>query len=154
MISEFLEGLVWWHWLVFAMALLVVEITAPVMWFLWVALAAGLVALITFIGPGLAWPVQLILFGALAVASLFLGRRFFRGERGPHDAPALNRRGERHVGRVYTLVEPIENGRGAARVGDTRWQVSGEDQPVGARVRVTQVDGTLLHVVPDESVDT
>lgn len=153
MIGELLGTLVWWHWLVLAMVLLVIEIAAPVMWFLWVALAAGLLALITLVVPGISWPWQVIIFGIATIASLFVGRRVFQGERKAHDAPALNRRNEQHVGRVYTLSEAIVNGTGAASVGDTRWQVVGDDMPIGTAVRVTRVNGTRLHVVAEASGD-
>jgi membrane protein implicated in regulation of membrane protease activity len=146
MFLALIGGLVWWHWLVLAMLLLVIELTVPFMWFLWVAVAAGLMTVVTALVPGLTWQWQLIAFGVLALASLFIGRQFFAGEREEHDTPGLNRRAEQHVGKVLTLVEPIVNGRGAARVGDTRWRVAGTDMPVGTQVHVTGVDGTLLTV--------
>lgn len=138
--------LLWWHWLVLAMLLLVVEIAAPVQWFLWVALAAGLTSLVVLVLPSLGWPLQLLVFGLLVVASLFVGRRLFEGRREPTDAPSLNRRGEQYVGRTFTLTEPIINGHGTVKVGDTRWRVSGPELAEGHPVRVTGVDGTTLRV--------
>ncbi len=154
MFAELAGQLVWWHWLVLAMLLLVIEITLPVLWFLWVALPAGVMAVLTLFVPDLTWQVQLIVFGAMAIASLFLGRRFLGGVRTAQDTPGLNRRSEQHLGKVLTLAEPIVNGRGAARVGDTRWRVAGADMPSGTQVRVTEVDGTLLQVEPVISTET
>lgn len=153
MLIALLGGFVWWHWLVLAMLLLVIELAVPIMWFLWVAVGAGILALLTLLFPDIPWPWQLILFGVISIASLFIGRQLFRGNP-VHDAPALNRRGEQHVGKIFTLVEPIVNGKGAARVGDTQWRVAGSDLPVGTRVQVTHVDGNQLQVVEHGAGDT
>jgi membrane protein implicated in regulation of membrane protease activity len=50
------------------------------------------------------------------------------------------------VGQTFTLVEPIHDGSGKVQVGDTVWLVRGAEAPVGARVRVTGVDGAILRV--------
>jgi inner membrane protein len=62
------------------------------------------------------------------------------------DEPNLNRPAAQLVGRVLTLAEPIEGGRGKVRVGDTLWPVEGPDAPEGAEVRVTAANGTVLVV--------
>ena len=49
------------------------------------------------------------------------------------DQPLLNRRGEQLIGRIATLTEPIKDGRGRVRIGDTMWRVSGPDLPAGAQ---------------------
>jgi membrane protein implicated in regulation of membrane protease activity len=60
----------------------------------------------------------------------------------------LNRRAEAQIGRVVTLVEPIVDGRGKVRIGDTVWSASGPDLPAGSRVRVVAAHGALLEVAP------
>ena len=62
------------------------------------------------------------------------------------DAPLLNRRADQYVGRTFTLTEPIENGYGTVRVGDSRWRVSGPAHPAGGTVRVVAVDGATFVV--------
>ncbi len=64
----------------------------------------------------------------------------------PRDRPALNRRGEALVGRVFTLEEPIRDGAGRVRVDDSSWRVQGPDLPSGASMRVVRVDGATLVV--------
>jgi membrane protein implicated in regulation of membrane protease activity len=51
------------------------------------------------------------------------------------------------IGRTATLAEPISNGRGRIRLGDTLWRVSGPDLPAGAQVRVTGAADTDLELV-------
>jgi membrane protein implicated in regulation of membrane protease activity len=55
-------------------------------------------------------------------------------------------RGAQYIGREFVVAEPIHGGRGRIRVGDTLWQAEGEDAPVGARVKVTSVQNTILKV--------
>lgn len=62
------------------------------------------------------------------------------------DVPALNRRGEQYIGRVFTLTEPIVNGVGKVKVDDTTWKVNGDDMEAGAKVRVVAIDGTVFKV--------
>jgi membrane protein implicated in regulation of membrane protease activity len=47
---------------------------------------------------------------------------------------------------MFTLEEPIVNGRGKIHVDDSTWRVEGEDCPKGARVRVTDAEGVILKV--------
>ena len=50
---------------------------------------------------------------------------------------------------IYTASgEPIENGFGKVRVGDSLWRDTGGDAAAGTRVRVTGVDGVVLVVEP------
>lgn len=65
------------------------------------------------------------------------------------DEPDLNRRGAQSIGQTLTVVEPIVDGRGKVRLGDTLWPAQGPDCVAGTRVRVTGTAGTLLVVEPD-----
>lgn len=141
-----LTGFVFWHWWVIAIVLLGVEIFAPGFWFLWMAVAAGVVGAISFFLPDLIWQGQVLLFAILAVTSMIGWRAYQRKNPTVSDQPNLNRRGAQYVGRVFTLDEAIVNGTGKIRVDDSTWKVTGDDQPLGAKVKVTGVDGTILTV--------
>jgi inner membrane protein len=138
--------MVFWHWLVVAAIFAVVEVAAPAMVCLWFAAAALGVALISWLAPGLSWEHQGLIFAALAVAGVAIGRvAFARNRPGPSEA-YLNQRAESYVGRVFTLERPIVDGRGRLKVDDTTWLVAGPDLPTGTRVRVTGADNTMLCV--------
>jgi hypothetical protein len=62
------------------------------------------------------------------------------------DQPDLNRRAAQLVGRIVTVEEAIEHGRGKARIGDTLWTIEGPDGPAGIQVRVMAAQGTVLRV--------
>lgn len=134
-----------WLWFAAAVVLLMLETIVPGVHFLWFGLAAGAVGALALATP-LAWPVQLILFALISIASVFVVRRFSRPENAATDEPSLNIRGAQYIGRHVEVVDAIQNGRGKVRVGDTVWGAQGEDAPVGAKVEVTGVNGTVLVV--------
>ncbi len=135
-----------WSWWILALALLVLEAFAPGTFFMWMGIAAGVVGLLLLIMPGMGWEYQVIIFALISLASIVIWRHYFRKHPVQTDQPALNRRGEQYIGRIFTLTEPILNGRGKIRVDDTTWKIEGTDCEAGSRVRVTGVDGVLLQV--------
>jgi len=143
-----LTGFVFWHWWVIGIVLLGIEILAPGFWFLWMAVAAGIVGAVLFFLPDTSWQWQVLLFAVLSVVSMIGWRAYQRRYPTESDQPNLNRRGAQYIGRVFTLDEAIVNGTGKIRVDDTTWKVTGGDQPTGAKVKVTGVEGTVLTVEP------
>ena len=137
-----------WHWLVLAAAFAVIEIAMPAMVCIWLAAAALGAAAVAWFAPGLGWEHQALIFAALAVVSVAIGRMAFTRIRPRSSAARLNRRAETYIGRTFTLERPIVDGRGRLKVDDTVWLVEGPDLPVGARVKVTGVNNTLLRVTP------
>ncbi|KAA5606156.1 NfeD family protein [Roseospira marina] len=103
-------ALVFWHWWILGVACLVLELLAPGVFFLWVALAAGATGVIGVLTPGLPWEGQALLFAGLALASTLAGRRIWRPGAVKTDHPMLNRRALAHVGRVVVLTTPLTNG--------------------------------------------
>lgn len=142
----FLEGLQFWHWMILGLALAVVEVMAPGTFFLWLGIAAGLTGVVVLVIPEIAWQLQLILFGVLSVVSVWAGRTWLRRYPLKTEDATLNRRGLQYVGRVFVVDQAIVNGRGTVKVGDSLWRAEGPDAPVGARVRVTGIAGTVLQV--------
>ena len=134
-----------WNWLILAALLLALELMVPGVFLIWLGAAAaivGLVALTFSVG----WQLQLILFGVLSIVLVLLVRRFYRRAGVESDRPLLNRRALQHVGKAYVLQDPIIDGTGKVRIGDTVWSVRGPDLPKGVRVTVTRADGAVLFV--------
>lgn len=141
-----LEQLDFWHWLIFAVGLLILEIFAPGAFFLWMGIAAAIVGVLLWIIPGMGWEMQLMIFAVLSVASIVWWRKHMSDNPVVTDQPNLNRRGQQYVGRTFTLEEPIVNGIGKIHVDDSTWKVEGSDCPEGTQVTVTGVDGVILKV--------
>jgi len=135
-----------WYWWVAAAAFLVIEILLPGIFFLWLGVAAGIVGIVALVIPSMTWPYQIMIFAVLSVGAVLLARVYLKKRPVESDQPALNRRGEQYVGRVFTLSDPIENGRGRAKIGDSAWSVEGDDLPAGTKVKVVGVDGIVLQV--------
>lgn len=135
-----IEQLGVWLWIIGGFILLLLELLVPGVFLLWIGLAAlatGAIALVA-IGPAsdwLVWQVQVAIFLALSAVFTITGRRYANapGEKG---SETLNRRGDALVGRTATLIEPIVNGHGRARIDDSSWRVAGPDLPAGAKVRI------------------
>ncbi|MFK7732695.1 MAG: NfeD family protein [Pseudomonadales bacterium] len=141
----FTSGLVFWHWLVLAMLLLLLELFAPAAFFVWIGAAAAVLGLVLMLIPALGWQVQLIAFAVLSIVSVIVGRRVFR-KVDTSEPTTLNRRGDQYIGREFVLDDAMENGTGRVRVDDTSWRVIGPDLPAGAKVVVKSIDGSSLVV--------
>ena len=146
------ETLLYWHWWVLAVVLVIIELTvAGTFFFLWLAIAAVVTGAIDLVAPDLTWEIQVLIYAVLAIASVFAWRRFKPARNEPTDQPSLNRRGTQYVGRTFTLENPIVNGVGKLTVADTTWKIRGPDTAAGTQVEVTAVEGTSLIVKPAET---
>jgi len=134
-----------WLWFVLAAVFLLIELTVPGVFMLWLGLAAILIGVIS-LTMVLSWQAQLIAFAVLSIACIPVWRYFARKVEGPVERPFLNRRAESYVGRVFTLEKPIVDGVGTIRIEDTVWRVSGPSLPAGSRVKVARADGADLEV--------
>ncbi len=144
----FLEQITIWHWFILGCALVVLEILAPGIIFVWLGVAAIITGIVALVVPSLSWEYQFLIFALVSVISVFAGRALIRRRPTGTDHPLLNRRGEQYVGRVFTLEEPIVNGTGKLRIDDTTWKVNGQDLAAGTAVKVAGVNGVILLVEP------
>jgi inner membrane protein len=136
-----------WFWLILAALLGTAEIIVPGVFLIWFAAAAAVTGVIAFLLP-IGMTAQAAIFALLAVVAVYAGRNWFRRNPIISDDPLLNDRGARLSGEIVTVVDAISNGRGRVKVGDSVWNARGEDTAVGAQVRVTGADGTVLLIEP------
>lgn len=129
-----------WSWLILGGLLLVVEIAVPGFFFLWVALAAGVVGVLAFLVQW-GWQVEALIFAALSVLFVLLLRPHFKDKLTSSDKPNLNQRMLNHVGQTFELKDSIINGRGRLSIDGTLWDVEGPDISAGGLVRITGVSG-------------
>ena len=144
--ADYFSTLLFWHWWVLGLVLVVIEMVAPGFFLLWIGLAAGVTGLILVVVPGIGWQVQFLIFGILAIGSVVAARFYFRRNPIETDDATLNRRGSQYIGHIFNLDEAIVNGVGKVRVGDGWWRAQGPDLPAGERVKVVGVDGNMLTV--------
>jgi membrane protein implicated in regulation of membrane protease activity len=149
-ILEWLKQIVFWHWWILAGILLIIELSTPVYFFLWLSFSAAAVGFLLLVFPSIPTEAQLVLFGILSVVAVLAWRRYRETHLPESDQPLLNQRGQQYTGRVFTLDHPIINGEGKVEVDDSTWRVKGPDLPAGTRIRVSGVDGVIFIV---ESID-
>lgn len=133
-----------WLWLIGGVILLIAEVIAPGFFLIFIgaaAIATGLFALLFGLGLG----PQLALFVVYALLAVAAGRRFY-ASRDISSDPLLNDRGGRLIGKVVTVVAPVDEHHGRVRVGDSEWSARGGPAAPGDRVRIARVDGNCLIV--------
>ncbi|WP_159593877.1 NfeD family protein [Chelativorans xinjiangense] len=150
MLMSILSELGPWNWMLLGFVLLALEILVPGAFLLWIGIAAiltGALSLQLWSMAFWSWQIQVLVFLALSLASVYIGKKLMDARRGEEtDEPLLNQRAKQLVGRTAALEEPITEGRGRIRLGDTLWRVSGPDLPAGTRVRVVAAKGGELQV--------
>jgi membrane protein implicated in regulation of membrane protease activity len=143
--------ILWWHWLVFGLLLVVAEIASPGgFYIIFFGLSAVVVGLLGAIGVPLSLAVELVLFALLAVGSLMLFRtRLLRWMQADPQAPAV----DTLVGEIGTVRTTLSPGAiGTIELRGTHWSarnVSAVTLVSGDRCQVRQVDGLTVHVGPE-----
>ena len=140
-----------WWWLIAAALLGILEIFIPGIFLVWMAAAAALTGVIAALLP-IALPFQLAIFGLLAMAAVFGGRRHYERNPVTSSDPRLNDRTSRLIGQQVTVIGAIEHGEGRVKVGDGVWTARGPDTPVGGRVTITGAEGGCLLVAPSRAL--
>lgn len=142
------DNLQFWHWWVFAIILIILEVFSPGAFFMWMGAAAGATGLALLVMPEISWQIQFIIFAATSIIAILLGRTFFNRKSANTDDPTLSQLESELTGNIYTVEKPIVNGSGRIQVGESTWKAQGPDCAAGASVKVIGVKGAVLLVEP------
>jgi len=134
-----------WLWLIGGVVLLIAEIIAPGFFLVFLGAAAIAAGVFTMLF-GLGTASQLALFALYAVIAVLAGRRFYAVRGTANTDPLLNDPARRLVGKVVTVVSPVDEHQGRVRIGDGEWSARGGPAAAGERVRITGVEGNCLRV--------
>jgi len=143
---EWINDIIYWYWLILAVAMIILEILIPGAYFLWMGVSAIFVGALMYVFPEMVFLVQILIFAVLSVISVVMYKSYRKKNPIVTDEPALNRRGEKYIDQKFTLTEPIINGEGKIKVDDSTWKIVGMDMPAGMIVRVVSAEGTTLKV--------
>jgi len=143
---EWINDIIYWHWLILAVAMIILEILMPGAYFLWMGISAAVVGGAMFVFPQMSILVQVLIFAILSVITVMMYRSHRKKNPVVTDEPALNRRAEQYIGQSFTLSEPIVNGEGKIKVDDSTWKVTGVDMDAGELVHVVSVEGSTFKV--------
>ena len=140
----------WWHWVIVGLVLLLVEVVTMTFLFAGFAIAAFIVA-VTMLLVGLPFPMQLALWSLLAVA-VFLKWRSLEARK---QAPDVGQ-SDMGLSTKGTVIEPIApGGKGRVRfdvpvLGNSEWIATADEalEP-GTRVRIVDITGQLIKVAKE-----
>ena len=144
--------LVYWHWIVSGIGLMLAEIFIGSFFIFWFGAAAVVVGLSLVIAPGITAPAQLIFWTLLSLAFAVAWFRFLKPLSKDVTKAGLSR--EALIGEIgQVLSVPNGDKRGMVRfpaplLGSDEWLImSQDDLRIGDRVSVKDVSGNSLIVV-------
>ncbi len=140
----------WWHWAVAGLVLIVLELAVPAFVLVWFGLGALVLALLTALFPGMGSTAQVGIWTLVSVAMVALWFRIFKPglhktRIGTSDANVVG-----EVGLLVRDVAPFEKSSVRFQkpiLGADTWDcISDESIRSGERVRVLEVEGSLMKV--------
>lgn len=136
-------------WLILGGVLLAIELLGTAGYALWSGVSAIVVAIIVWILP-LNWQMQWIIFSVLTIIVAVLWWKWSQSRAHKKKGSSLlNRPYLKFIGNQCTLIEPVKNGFGRAKMADSSWRVKSDiDLPAGTTVVIEGVEGNTLIVKP------
>lgn len=145
------QELLYWHWIVFGIALMLTEMFLASFFVLWFGVAAIVIGALLFLLPGLSLTAQILLWTLLSSALAFAWLKYLKPFSKDNTKAGLSREailGE--IGQVISL--PNAERRGTLRfpapvLGSDEWLFISQDSlAIGDRITVTDVSGNTLIV--------
>ena len=139
-----LDNLNYLHWLVFGLALIIVELFLWSMFLLWIGASAITISIVFYLYPEVSWGLQALSFVLLSAVSTFLAKKYLP-VRTVDDV--LNLNAKAHIGKECTVVS-IENSIVKVRLGESLWFAKGCEMSVPQKVQIIDTDSSTLIVEP------
>jgi membrane protein implicated in regulation of membrane protease activity len=141
----------YWHWLVFGMLLIIVEVFIPSFTIFWFGLGALLVAVLMLFISGIDFSWQLFTWAVASIGFTLLWFKFVRPMMTDRTRAGLSR--EAAIGETGQVIRlPNKNQRGIVRfstplLGSDEWPfICDAPVAIGDRVYVTDISGNTLVV--------
>jgi membrane protein implicated in regulation of membrane protease activity len=140
----------WWHWVVGGVALMLAELVVPTFVLIWFGLSAIAVGVVLAFLPDLPLAADLFLWLLMSIAMVFLWFRVYKVHQhktrvGTSDLGLIG-----EVGLLSKPVAPFSKGEVRFQkplLGSEVWVcIADEEIAVGERVRIVQIEGSLLKV--------
>jgi membrane protein implicated in regulation of membrane protease activity len=140
----------WWHWVVLGIALMLLELAVPAFFLVWFGLGAVVVGLVVVVFPGMPFAYQVLAWTGCALLFIWLWFKVFK----PHvfKTRAGMARGSLigEIGLVTRDMRPFEKGQVRFQkpiLGEDVWEAMADTEiRIGERVRVQDVEGNTLKV--------
>lgn len=136
----------WWQiFIIIGLAFLILEMLVPSMFFLNLAFAGFITAVIAVWFTNWVWLT--VIFSFLALLSILLIRPLMlRSRKTKEQTTGME---SKYIGKIVKVIEPINRFSGAITVYDERWEARAEvDKPIakGANVKIIKYDSLILTV--------
>ena len=143
--------ILYWHWLIIGMALLISELFLGSMTIFWFGIGAMVIAVILYLMPGLGLSWQLFIWAVLSVFVTLLWFKYFKPLMIDRTKAGLSR--ESALGEAGLVIKvPADGSRGIVRfvtplLGSDEWPfICEQDVATGDRVFVKDISGNTLIV--------
>ena len=144
-------GILYWHWLVLGMVLIIAEIFVPSFTIFWFGLGAVFVAVIMLVFPEIRFSWQLFIWAIASSGFTFLWFRFIRPMARDKTMAGISR--EAAIGQTGQVIRiPQDETRGRVRfttplLGSEEWPfICDITVSLGDRVCITDISGNTLVV--------
>jgi len=153
MIALLNETVLWWHWIVFGIVLLILEMSTGTFFMLGLGVAAIVVGIIDAT-VGTSFTVELSIWMVLSLLAIAAWFKWFR-EEPLTDSGQSNYRLDT-LGIVMEDIQPHSRGKvtfDTPVLGNTSWHATAKvDIDKDTRVQIVQVNGQLIEVKPIENI--
>lgn len=143
--------ILWYHWLILGLLLMLGEMLIPSFTLFWFGLAALVVAGLLLIAPGLGLSLQLLIWACSSIAFTVLWFKYFKPTMTDKTRAGISK--EAVVGETGIVIRPPQDEvRGTVRfsiplLGSDEWEfICKQECQVGDRVEVLDVSGNTLIV--------
>jgi len=147
MLDFLANALLWWHWIIFGLILLILEILTGTFIMLGLGISATIIGVSDLLLE-LSLNKELLYWTILSIIIIAILFKFFKKDK--YDKSGQSRYA---IGIKGIVEEPIDaNGKGKVRfyqpvLGNTIWQVTAKENiPLLAQVRIKDIKGQLIEV--------
>ncbi|HHD72789.1 MAG TPA: NfeD family protein [Epsilonproteobacteria bacterium] len=153
MIAYLNDSVVWWHWIIVGLILIITEMATGTFISLGLGVAAIIVGLIILLLPmGLVYQLLLwIILYVFLITALF---KWFKAQPTVSDSGQSAYRFDT-PGTVTQAIHPHQRGKvsfDTPVLGNTDWHATSEHElPEGSRIKIVEVNGQLIEVSPLKS---
>ena len=141
------ENLNFMHWLVLGLSLIILELFLWTVFLLWIGASAITVSIFFYLMPDTSWPIQLLIFVALSLASTFLAKRYYPVKTVDDE---LHEKAKTYIGKECK-VSSIDDGAIKVKIGNSLWFAKGTELSVGQTVKIIDVESSTFIVEPVDS---
>ena len=136
----------WWQiFIIIGLAFLILEMLVPSMFFLNLAFAGFITAVVAVWFTDWVWLT--VIFCGLALLSILLIRPLMLRSRKTQEQ--ITGMESKYIGKIVKVIEPIDRYAGAITVYDERWEARADvDKPIakGRQVKIVKYDSLILTV--------